>query len=228
MRSLDSITFDVSGFTPQGGRDGARFWRTPAGDGIGLYYFPVPPDDIEADLQSVTAVRAFYRELAMRSGAAIIEVDTPEVDGCLAVRQIIKIRQQSHGMTYLGSITLPFLDFSYVIKVQCEERGATGIRDAIVFDQKMATGEVAIDVERNDSRGWMRDPYDPSNVDAFARNLSEAEEYDELFPDHPLSRLRPVLKHVQATLRIAEEVKRAPRFERTAGQKARKPWWKVW
>lgn len=119
------------------------------------------------------------------------------------------------------------LSFSYVIKVQCEERGVTGIRDAIVFDQKMATGEVAIDVETKDIREWMRDPYDPSIVDGFARNLSEAEEYDELFPDHPLSRLRPVLKHVQATLRIAEEVKRAPRFERMARQKARKPWWKV-
>jgi hypothetical protein len=226
MRSLSSITFDVSGFTLQGDRDGARFWRVPTGDGVGLYYFPIPPD-IGADLQSLTAVRAFYRAMAMRVGAAIIEVDTLEVDGCLAVRQIIKVRQQGHGMAYLGSITLPFRDFSYVIKIQCEEHGLTGYRDASVFDQKFRSGEVTIDVEEEVIRGWMRDPYDPSIVDGFAWNLSEAEEYDALFPGHPLSRLRPVLKHVQATLRIAEEVKGEPWFERMARHKAKKPWWKI-
>ena len=226
MRSLNSITFDLSGFALQGDREGVRVWHAPTGDGVGLYYFPIPPD-IEADLQSVTAVRAFYRTLVMRSGAAIIEVDTPEVDGFLAVRQIIKVPQQPHGMTYLGSITLPFRDFSYVIKIQCEEHGMTGVRDTVILDKKMATGEVTLDFEKDAVRGWMRDPYDPSIVDVFARNLSEAEEYDELFPDHPLSRLRPVLKHVQTTLRIEDEVKREPRFE-LALQKATKPWWKVW
>src|SRR3954468_1664875 len=129
MRTLDSITFDVSDFIPHGGRAGARFWLTSTGDGVGLYYVPTPPDDLEADLQSIDSVRAFYRDLAMESGAAIIEVDTPEIDGCLTIRQIIKVRQQPHGMTYLGSITLPFRDFSYVIKAQCEERGMTGARE---------------------------------------------------------------------------------------------------
>jgi hypothetical protein len=62
--------FDESGFTPHGGRDGARFWLTSTGDGVGLYYFPTPPDDLEADLQSIDSVRAFYRDLAMESGAA--------------------------------------------------------------------------------------------------------------------------------------------------------------
>jgi hypothetical protein len=227
MPSLDSVTFDVSGLTLQGDREGVRVWHTPAGDGIGLYYFPIPPD-IEADLRSVSAIRAFYRALAMQSGAAIIEVDILQVNGCSAVRQIIKVPQQPHGMTYLGSITLPFRNFSYVIKIQCEEHGTTGIRDSVILAQKRATGEVTLDVDKHALRGWMRDPYDPSIVDVFARNLSEADEYDKHFPDHPLSRLRPVLKHVQATLRIAEEVKGEPRFERIGHQKAKKSWWKVW
>jgi hypothetical protein len=226
MRSLDSIAFDAPGFILQGDRDGTRIWHAPTGDGVGLYYFPIPPD-IEADLQSITSVRASCRASAMRSGAAIIEVDTPVVDGCLAVRKIIKIPQPPQGMAYLGSIILPFRYFSYVVKVQCEEHGVTGIRDAVVFNQKMASGEVTFDAEGQAIRGWMRDPYDPSIVNVLARNLSEDEEYDELFPDHPLSRLRPVLKHVQATLRIAEEVKGEPRFERIARRKAKKSWWRV-
>jgi hypothetical protein len=222
MRSLNSITFDVSGFTLQGDRDGVRIWHSATGDLVGLFYFPMPPN-IEADIQSITAVRDFCRTLAMRSGAAIIEVDTPEVDGWLALRQIIKVPQQPRGMTYLGSITLPFRDFSYVIKIQCEEHEMTGIRDTVIFNQKMATGEVTLDDETQAVRGWMRDPYDQSIVDGLMRNLSEAEEYDELFPDHPLSRSRLLLKHVQATLRIAEEVKREFPFEGAPHQQAKKP-----
>ena len=144
MRSLDSITFDVSDFTLQGDQDGVRVWLTSAGDDVGLYYFPIPPD-IETDLQSIDAVRAFYRTLAMNSSAAIIEVETPEVDGCVAVRLITKVPQHPHGMTYLGSITLPFRDFSYVLKIQCAEQGTTGIRDSIVLDEKMSTGEITFD-----------------------------------------------------------------------------------
>jgi hypothetical protein len=104
----------------------------------------------------------------------------------------------------------------------------TGVREAVVFDQKLAAGEATIDVENKKALGWMRDPYDPYIVDGFLWNLSEAEEYDELFPDHPLSRLRPVLKHVQTTLRVAEEVKAEPKFAGRARPKTEKPWWRVW
>jgi hypothetical protein len=45
-------------------------------------------------------------------------------------------------MTYVGSLTIPFLDFSFVIKVQCEEKGATGIREAVLLDRRLESGEM--------------------------------------------------------------------------------------
>lgn len=39
MPSLASVTFDASGFDFQGERDGAQTWYTPAGDGLGVFYF---------------------------------------------------------------------------------------------------------------------------------------------------------------------------------------------
>jgi hypothetical protein len=39
------------------------------------------------------------------------------------------------GVTYLGSLTIPFRDFSFVIKVQCWEEGITGLREALLFDE---------------------------------------------------------------------------------------------
>lgn len=89
MHPLESITFDAGGFTFHGDEDGVRIWYSASGDGVGLYYFPIPPD-IPADLKSVGDVRTAYRKLIAASGNALIEVETPLVDGCAAVRTISK------------------------------------------------------------------------------------------------------------------------------------------
>jgi len=212
MPSLASVTFDTAGFDFGGERDGARTWHTPAGDGLSVFYFPLQPD-IDTDVHSLEEVRQAIRLRTEAAGAAIIEVETTTVDGCLALRQIIKVLQQSYGMTYIGSFILPFRDFSFVIKVQCQERGMTGIREAVILDEARGDGRVVFDPSRKEFLiGWMRDPYDPALHGGFHWNLSEATEYDGRFPDHPLSRLRPVLTHLERTLRVTGEVKEAPAY----------------
>jgi len=209
MPSLASVTFDASTFYFQGEREGARIWHTPSGDGLGVLYFPLKPD-IDADVRSIEKIRQAIRPRVTAAGAAIIELETTKTDGCLALRQIIKVPQQPHGMTYIGSLTLPFRDFSFVIKVQCQEHGTTGIRDAIIGAEADGDGRVTWD--REGVRGWMHDPYDPTLHRGFHWNLSEAAEYDVRFPNHPLSRLRPVLAHLEMTLRVTKEVKESPPY----------------
>ncbi len=212
MPSLASVTFDASGFDFQGERDGALTWNTPAGDALGVFYFPLKPD-IDADVRSLEKVRQAIRSRASVAGAAIIEVETTTTGGCLALRQIIKVPQQPLGMTYVGSLLLPWRDFSFVIKVQCQEHGMIGIRDAIILEEARHDGRVAFNPNREEFlTGWMRDPYDPALHRGFHRNLSEAPEYDGRFPDHPLSRLRPVLAHLELTLRLTREVKESPPY----------------
>ena len=80
------------------------------------------------------------------AGAAIIEPETTTTDGCLALRQIIKVPQQPHGTTYVGSLLLAFRDFSFVIKVQCQEHGTTGLRDTIILDEALGDGRVTFDL----------------------------------------------------------------------------------
>lgn len=226
MNPLELITFDDTGFESQGDINGTRVWYSPANDGVGLYCYGVPPD-IDCDLADVQAVRNSYRQMASNAGLAIIEVETATVAGCIVIRTIIKAPQQPTGMTYLGSITLPFRDFSYVLKVQCAEQGITGLREAAVLDQLIASGTVTIIPEEGKIQGWMQDPYDPAIQAPLMRNRSEAIEYDETFPDHPLSRARQVLNHIQKTIVIAPEVRSAPPF---VGQTRNKPksWWKRW
>lgn len=55
--------------------------------------------------------------------------------------------------------------------------------------------------------GWLDDPYDPHEQGDMTRNRSERPEYDSLFPDHPLSRARWVLDHLQHTLFVSETLR---------------------
>jgi hypothetical protein len=182
-----AITFDETGFEHHGEDNGAIIWFTPKGDGLGLFHYPIPPD-IHADLSNIDSVRAFYRRIVSQSGLGVIEIDTVLVDGCTAVRTLFKAAQQPTGRTYLGALTFPFRDFSYVLKAQCEELGMTGVRDAVVATRLMTSGEIWLDAESGCMTGMLDDPYDPSETGPMTRNKSERPEYDALFPDHPLSR----------------------------------------
>jgi hypothetical protein len=209
--SPSAITFDETGFQLQGQQNGAIVWFTPKGDGLGLFHFPIPPD-IGADINSIDRVRSRYRQLANEVGFGVVEVETVIVDGCKTVRTLFKAAQQPTGRTYVGTLTFPFRDFSYVLKVQCEEIGMTGLRDSIVLSTMMGSGETGVDPESGGITGWLDDPYNPNETGPMTRNKSERPEYDAQFPDHPLSRTRWVLNHLERTVRIADAVKRQPGF----------------
>jgi hypothetical protein len=227
MPSIDSVTFDTAGLRFTSEEEGLRVWHTEAGDGLGLSFFARPPD-IGADLGSLEALRAYYRDTAAAAGAAILEIDVVVLDGCSAVRSIVKVPQQPTGTTYVGAFTLPFRDFSFVVQVQCEERGTTGVREAVVVRQALRDGRVSFAPGATVPQGWMCEPYDPTLSDGYRRNLSEDVEYDGQFADHPLSRLRQTLSRLERSLQIAEEVRSQPpfRFEQIASP--RRPWWRFW
>ncbi|HAH64652.1 MAG TPA: hypothetical protein DCL72_04065 [Rhizobiales bacterium] len=211
MRSLDSISFDAHDFQLAGEQGSARIWQTPAGEVIFMQYFGRAPD-IQSSLQSLTDLRQEWRNLAAKSSGAIVEVETRTIDGCEALHAILKMPQQPTGMAYLGSIIVPFRDFSYQVNVAAREQGVTGLRDTAVFAKWMQQGEVAWDEGTSKPKGWMHDPYDPSIETPLTWNQSEAEIYDAEFPDHPLSRLRALMAHIEATLKLADEVRAEPRF----------------
>jgi hypothetical protein len=76
------------------------------------------------------------------------------------------------------------------------------LRETLVLNEKMASGEVKADVENQQMIGWARDPYDANLVPDFGYNLADAPEYDARFPQHPLSRLRRALSSIESSLSI--------------------------
>jgi hypothetical protein len=69
--SLDAVRFDDTGYAfqgePQPGK--VRVWHTPDGDGLGVYFFSVPPD-LPANAGSPEELAKFYRRLLGDSGKA--------------------------------------------------------------------------------------------------------------------------------------------------------------
>ncbi len=174
----------------------AHVWCFPDGDRIGVYFF-----DLEPDLPRLSDLAPFVarlREQAAGSGARPVECELARIAGIPAVRQIVKIPQQPSGMTYVGSFTIPFAKFSYVIKIQCEERGMTGLREAALLSEAIAADEVTIDPE---SPHPIQGAWDP-----------DSERYDERFPAHPLSRLRRHLRSAPSACRIHDALLAHPRF----------------
>ena len=203
------ITFDDREFTYQGQREGALIWATSMGDSLGLHYYPIPPD-IHADPDKIDELRRFYRGTANGAELGVIEIESRLIDGCRAVRTIFKAAQRPSGRTYLAALTFPFRDFSYVLKLQCEERGATGMRDTFVLNEMLSSGEVKL--EENKMQGWLDDPYDSAETGPMTRNKSERPEFDAVVPDHPLSRARAILNRLERTVAISDALKRQPRY----------------
>ena len=210
MPSLDSITFDTTGLSPLGDNNNARRWQTQNGDGVGIYYFPIPPD-ILADINSSESLSVFYgKMIAEAKNITGISIGSMEIDGCKFVKMIIKVLQQPFGMSYIGSLTLPFKNFNLVVKTQCAERGTTGIRESFVVDELMKKGEIKID-KSGKFEGWER-PSVSSPLEVWKINRAEAIEYDEQFPNHPLSILRRTLSQIEKSIKVSDDIKKEPKF----------------
>jgi hypothetical protein len=211
MPSLDDVSFKTSSLEYEGIIDDARVWFSPAGDPVSLHYFPMTPD-IAADPGDPHALRRFARARLTAVGGVLIALDTDAVDGVHSIRQLVKVPQEPSGMTYIGSVTVPFRDCSFVLKISGREHGTTGVRDTVVCHEMIQAGIVTLDPDAGIIRGWTQDPYDSSVRDGPFPSLSDAETYDPRFPEHPLSRVRPLLRKLSETLSLGDGLRALPRF----------------
>ena len=225
MTQQEAITFLVAGWEEIPLDDVARAegalraWSDNAGGQLSLHRFDLEPD-LVASLSDVDALREQYRHMVVKQNGAVVSVDRMDISGLPALKTVLKFQQEPHGMTYVGSYTFPFEDFSYVVRVICSEIGTTGIRDTVVAQKAGGIAEEGI------APDWFQDPYDPSFEASVLRNRSDDEEWDLLFPDHPLSRVRATLRLVTDGCEIADELRQCRPFTGPRGAKRRKSWWR--
>lgn len=193
--SVASVVFDASGYEDLGVHDGRHIWRTPQGDGIALYFFSVSPD-LPQRARSCDDLRQFYTSRLAGTAGELVELHLVPMDGHSSIRTILKTPQEPSGMTYVGAITIPFRDFSFVLKAQCQEHGPTGIREAVLLDRMLEQGEVA-----SGGSGPVLECSSPDDS-----------RFDADFPSHPLSRLRGILGQVERSIRLSAPLKLLPPF----------------
>ena len=127
----------------------------------------------------------------------VVETGIEKVASLSVVRIIGKVPQTPTGNTYVESYTVPFRDFSYVVKIQCEERGITRVRETVLLAKGLASGELEVDDSGTTIGNWAPE-------DAI---------YDDDFPDHPLSRCRRSLQMIASSISLPEEIRLLPKFE---------------
>jgi len=197
MTSINNINFSYDGYESQGEQESGRVrvWFTPDGDKLSLHFFPLVPD-LPQDAESADQIKLFYQSMLGDSGAKVVETSIISIDECAAVQVIISMPQQPSGRFYIASVTLPFRDFSYVLKVQCAEHGTTGIKEAILGQRSMEEGKTSISDGKIEVLDWNPD----------------SEEYDTEFPNHPIARARLVLGQVQQSVTLTNTAKQSSKF----------------
>ena len=210
--TLASLAFEAPGWQVQESNARKQVWAHPGHAAVlSLHFFDVPPD-LPVRPEDKPALQAYYRNMIQAQHGGLVEVAAGVLPNTRinVIKTIFKVPREPRGTGYIGSLTLPFRQCSYVVKIQAEEAGMTGMREAVIADKLFREGKISFG--ENDLPGWAADPYDPAWKQGTLMNLAEREEYDHLFPGHPLTIVRDGLKAAAANLKPGKELLRAERF----------------
>ncbi|MHC5043738.1 MAG: hypothetical protein ACYTGI_15330 [Planctomycetota bacterium] len=205
--SLKSVSFDTTGYESRGEPEPGecRVWCSPEGDEVDLLFFPLPPDLPGAT--TMDDLRGVYVTMLEPCGGNVVEFSVRKLDDCPALRVVSKTQQQQAGLIYVGALTIPFREFSFMLTVRCEERGTTGVRAATLFARHFEVEGPPPDMSKPALNEWLaRTNWNPDD-----------ERFDVQFPDHPVSRVRRVLAHLESSTKVAPEVRQRPRFPLPGG-----------
>ena len=214
MPSIASVRFDVANWHIKEQSDQKIIWFNHVPDLLILEFSPCALN-LPADLQNMAGMRAFIKRMVRQNAGAVISVEDVICDELEGVKSIFKYRQTPSsrrsplGTVYLGLYIFPLATMHYLLKVQCCEYGTTGLRETAVALQqpRPAHGEYKSVFSMQELLGDL-------NQREAQYLPADDEQYDTSFPNHPLSRLRGYLKHIEGTFIVDEHVKIAEPFRR--------------
>lgn len=133
---------------------------------------------------------------ALGDDQGLVEVTGGETpSGNPYLLSIVKTKTGRPGVQYGLTMDVGVGGASVHVQGVFDEKGVTGVRAAAVFATLRNKGEVGPEMQ-----GWSSDPYDGSYKRGFLKNISEGEEFDEMFPEDPLSMARAFARCVTSGL----------------------------
>lgn len=202
---------------PEGSQENVNEWHD--GNGVQLVLHSIGFDEaLYTRLSDEMLAREYYRDNFAEQGIGIVQCDLVTVSGQMAVKTIGKKIVQGQPTLYIGSLAIPMSDRSFVLSLYSQESGITGMRDTVIFSKLSSERDNFVsDPDSGKMNGWVQDPYFPEYDGPCLRNLSESEEYDSQFPDHPLTKVRYRIGELVSSVEVLG-----------SDPKNDKPWWKVW
>lgn len=162
--------------------------------------------------QDSQAAHAYWKHQSEQLNGALLEMASLEIQGIPALRGLFKYRApipDSLAMYYVGIIWIPFEKFTYQINYEAIETGTTGIREATVIamlpDSQLP--DTHSEPEMLDSIEVLFDKFHHANI---VRLPSDDAQYDEMFPEHPLSRVRALLNAFPAQVVLSKRLVKQP------------------
>ncbi|MGB3440990.1 MAG: hypothetical protein WBA97_19750 [Actinophytocola sp.] len=192
------VAFDTAGME----RHDERTWFDPrTGDQVSLTYIGMEPD-IPAPLDDLPQLRRKLAEETAETGS-IIEAHVVRLGGVPALFQLIKlpIPGQDTGLAFIAAFTVPRATCSAVLRIQCAEGQATGLR------------ETAVAAQVGFENCLVPHPYAPEVRGQLPYNVADEANWDQQFPDHPLTRARAWAHRTLASAQVDPQFVALPPFE---------------
>lgn len=201
MPPLDCIKFSTAGWTPEEAREEGIVWTNERGDRM---EFSVKESPRLPPLYPVEDLQRFVSREWQDDRTALISLDVVSIRGSSLIRGVMKHYDADNLCSYSGLLLLPFRDFSYELRIHTVSSHFPSVRET----------EVKGELKQNEKPDlWYQDPYNTESRSTFLCSESDYEEYDDRYPEHPLTCLRREMQVISASFEAAREVKNSVPFQ---------------
>ena len=210
----DLFTFDRTGWLRQGLlEDSMVKWESEPGVYVIAKLSGQPT--LPYDLSQPELFRTDVSESLTKAGQCLIDFDLIEVQGVQGYKCVFKYyateAEDDLRKSYYGTLCFPLSTHKVLISTLSNEEGTSGVRESTVTMMLIAERELKLPTA--DAPPAKRVAEDGETLVKMLKKQplqvapSDAPDYDDTFPDHPLTRVRRTLAHIQATLSFDETLK---------------------
>ena len=192
--NVEELSFDCMGWEKSVNTETNNLFQNSFGDYLTIDIVS-PSGKLERNQSELKVYREWIRDLFAQQNGGLIYCDEFETaNGVDGFESITKMpASESTGMVYTYFVNARNYSSQklYQIIVRVHEMSPTGIRDNLIIHPISEITQLGIEALME---GYRQDPYDKEFQDGNLMNISEREEFDHLFPSHPLSIIRKEIK----------------------------------
>lgn len=182
------MKFELEGWERLPDGDGKRWYRTMGNGWQGVVSVRPLREEEQMPRDPQALVNGVYHYLP--GNIAVLDIVSATLENGTDYLYVLQKQQaEPAGVDYTFTAQF-FEDTIWEVQGWFAAAGVSGQRDAVLFEyfQRLkAEGKI------DDETPWLHDPFNPNN-EGFAAHWGEQENFDESFPDHPLSRARETLR----------------------------------